>query len=457
MAEPKKFSFGFSKVAKKPTLFTPKPVETVEYIKCVEDKTVKLVHEEAVKPKTLPIIPMPAGSSVRDRILEAIKAREAKAGSGKSGSNLGESEDKIGEKQNGAESSPIVQNGAESKPEEQVEAKPLTLDEMAAKELLENARMETEEKKEEHVIKAEEGANRKQSTLDDYDNMPINDFGLAMLRGMGWDPKKGIGLNEKVVMPTAPQLRPKGMGLGADKALVAQKQPGKISAEEMVMKKGSMVKVIHGPHSQLYGKIEGFEELPGRIMVRLTLSNVVVSLNEFMVQLVGPTEYNKNSKVMNLDKYNAALDSELERKPVQREVKAEHKPRETYSKPVKRVERRSRSRSPVYEEKSSSRNKSKKNRDRSRNRGSPKRAKQRDSSESDSSDEKYRKRKSPDRRRHKSSKKSKYQSSSSSDDSDHRRSKKSNKSSKHSKQKSYKSDSDSSPEKYRKKHKKSRK
>ncbi|KAF6206273.1 hypothetical protein GE061_017502 [Apolygus lucorum] len=433
MAEPKKFSFGFSKVAKKPALFTPKPVETIEYIKCVEDKTVKLVHEEVVKPKVLPIIPMPPGSSVRDRILEAVKAREAKSGSGK-----GAPKDTDGEQLNGAEKLPTVQNGAEGKPEEQVEVKPLTLDEMAAKELLENAKMDTEEKKEALVIQAEEGANRKQSTLDDYESMPINDFGLAMLRGMGWDPKKGIGLNEKVVTPTAPQLRPKGMGLGADKALVAQTQPGKTSSEEMVMKKGSMVKAL--------------KELPGRIMVRLTLSNTVVSLSEFMVQLVGPTEYNKNSKVMNLDKYNAALESELDRKPDQREIKSEQKSREAYSKPVKREERRSRS--PIYQEKSSNRGKSKKKRDRSRNRSSPKRSKQRDSSESDSSDDKYRKRRSPDRRRHKSSKKSKYQSSSSSDDSDHR--KKKSKSSKHSKHKSYRSDSDSSPERY-KKHKKSRK
>ena len=36
-----------------------------------------------------------------------------------------------------------------------------------------------------------------QSTLEDYERIPIDAFGVAMLRGMGWQPGKGIGKNEK--------------------------------------------------------------------------------------------------------------------------------------------------------------------------------------------------------------------------------------------------------------------
>ena len=36
-----------------------------------------------------------------------------------------------------------------------------------------------------------------QSTIDDYENVPIGDFGLAMLRGMGWEPGKGTNKNGK--------------------------------------------------------------------------------------------------------------------------------------------------------------------------------------------------------------------------------------------------------------------
>lgn len=32
-----------------------------------------------------------------------------------------------------------------------------------------------------------------ESTLEDYEKIPINDFGMAMLRGMGWKEGSGIG------------------------------------------------------------------------------------------------------------------------------------------------------------------------------------------------------------------------------------------------------------------------
>ena len=35
------------------------------------------------------------------------------------------------------------------------------------------------------------------STMDDYEDMPIDQFGAAMLKGMGWKPGEAIGLNKK--------------------------------------------------------------------------------------------------------------------------------------------------------------------------------------------------------------------------------------------------------------------
>jgi hypothetical protein len=52
---------------------------------------------------------------------------------------------------------------------------------------------------------------RPQSTLDDYSEVPIEAFGEAMLRGMGWKPdapRTGPGVH-------VPQRRPEGLGLGA--------------------------------------------------------------------------------------------------------------------------------------------------------------------------------------------------------------------------------------------------
>jgi len=53
-------------------------------------------------------------------------------------------------------------------------------------------------------------------TLDDYERVPIEEFGLALLRGMGWKKGEGIGLrNKTVVEMKEPELRPRGLGLGA--------------------------------------------------------------------------------------------------------------------------------------------------------------------------------------------------------------------------------------------------
>lgn len=53
-------------------------------------------------------------------------------------------------------------------------------------------------------------------TLDDYERIPVEEFGLAMLRGMGWKKGEGIGLrNKALVEMKEPELRPRGLGLGA--------------------------------------------------------------------------------------------------------------------------------------------------------------------------------------------------------------------------------------------------
>ena len=50
------------------------------------------------------------------------------------------------------------------------------------------------------------------ATLDDYTDMPVSEFGAAMLRGMGW---KGDGKGKKNVQPWLPQSRPALLGIGA--------------------------------------------------------------------------------------------------------------------------------------------------------------------------------------------------------------------------------------------------
>ncbi|KAK5137616.1 hypothetical protein LTR08_007911 [Meristemomyces frigidus] len=64
------------------------------------------------------------------------------------------------------------------------------------------------------------------ATLDDYARVPVEQFGAALLRGMGWKDGEGIGANrgKKIVKTKIPERRPALLGIGVDpkNAAVAQ-------------------------------------------------------------------------------------------------------------------------------------------------------------------------------------------------------------------------------------------
>lgn len=100
-----------------------------------------------------------------------------------------------------------------------------------------------------------------------------------------------------------PELRPKGMGLGADK-MALQKQSEKTrkngEEEELRMQKGTFIKIIAGKQCHTYGQIEGLDEDVGRLIVKMALNGNTVSVNECTVQAVTKEEFLKNSKVLSL-------------------------------------------------------------------------------------------------------------------------------------------------------------
>lgn len=97
----------------------------------------------------------------------------------------------------------------------------------------------------------------KESTLNDYEKIPIAQYGLAMLRGMGFkeDPNKKK-IERTADEPMINMVRPKGMGLGADKLikpkplLVAPK-----NGELLVVKKNASVRILSGKYKDLYGQV----------------------------------------------------------------------------------------------------------------------------------------------------------------------------------------------------------
>ncbi|KAH8347449.1 hypothetical protein KR059_010972 [Drosophila kikkawai] len=288
----KKISFGFSKVAKKPNILPskqPKDENKVELIKCLEGKEIKLVAERV---EAAPLIIEMQGSQKTSAALASLMKRRAVL--------LGE------EEPDPEEVTPAAQSVAE------VTAGPAAaenLEQRAARELLaasqNNGENLTAEKLVLPAVKADElpldGA--REATLDDYDNIPIQQFGLAMLRGMGWvDPppkKKGSG-----PIDDAPFLRPKGMGLGADKALKPKAllvQPEK--NEVLEIKKQAFVRILGGKQKDQYGQIEGFDDHAGRVIVKMAIGGAKEAFNEFLCQPVSRKEYAQYGKCINTAKY----------------------------------------------------------------------------------------------------------------------------------------------------------
>lgn len=313
--EGKKVSFGFAKSLKKPVLksIIPQEQKKIDYIECLDEKSIKVIGEAEKKDEPL-VIPLLGSKTWHDRILNKIDADifEPKA-------IKKESEDIKQEEKPELTNGNVLSNDnliIKQEPEEDIENKVVTLEEQAAKEIIEELKSTEKEQTETNlftlpIVEDQSLRGKEQSTLDDYENIPVDVFGLAMLRGMGWQPGKGIGKNEKLVSAVVPELRPKGMGLGADKATLQKKSTeSKKQEEELKIEKGTFVKIIAGKQSNNYGQIEGFDDDAGRFIIKLALGGNIISVNEFMVQPVTKSEYSKNAKVLNAKKYEEYKDKE---------------------------------------------------------------------------------------------------------------------------------------------------
>ncbi|XP_033165043.1 G-patch domain and KOW motifs-containing protein isoform X1 [Drosophila mauritiana] len=290
--EAKKISFGFSKLSKKPNILPskqPKEESKVELIKCLEGNEIMPVAEKVeAAPLTIKMIGMQKTSSA----LASLMRRRAVL--------LGE------EEPDPEEVTPVAQSIAEVTAGGPTES----LEQRAARELISAMQNNGAEGLDDQklvlpALKADElpldGA--KEATLDDYDNIPIQQFGLAMLRGMGWvDPppkKKGSG-----PIDDAPFLRPKGMGLGADKALKPKAllvQPEK--NEVLEIKKQAYVRILGGKQKDQYGQIQGFDDHAGRVIVKMAIGGAKEAFNEFLCQPVSRKEYSQYGKCINTAKY----------------------------------------------------------------------------------------------------------------------------------------------------------
>uniref|UniRef100_A0A8C6SXZ5 G-patch domain and KOW motifs-containing protein n=1 Tax=Neogobius melanostomus TaxID=47308 RepID=A0A8C6SXZ5_9GOBI len=187
------------------------------------------------------------------------------------------------------------------------------------------------------------------STEADYETVPVQAYGLAMLKGMGWKQGEGIGRTFKQdVKPIEHQLRPKGLGLGADRSAIKDLEPTKHKRppkpgeerekeEELVMGPGGYVQVQSGAHKDLYGKIEGVDADNARVMVKLAIGGKTVTISQYAVKLVGRKEYEKYGKdISRLSKAHKEKEREKDRERQKREERskadeAKHKSSEKHS------------------------------------------------------------------------------------------------------------------------------
>ena len=156
------------------------------------------------------------------------------------------------------------------------------------------------------------------SNLDDYDSIPVEGFGMGMLRGMGFKKEEGIGgFKKAAVKCIEPAVRPKGLGLGAaipKKETKNTQKPGE--TEFLALVKGAYVFIEKGTSQDKYidkcgtryGQVDGLDEESARVIVKLALGGATLSLSENILRVVSKSEYKEYGKVVNKDQYKSHVE-----------------------------------------------------------------------------------------------------------------------------------------------------
>lgn len=281
--ESKKIIFGFSKIAKKPNIVSvikkPQNSSDIQLIDSIEGAEIKVRDPIIEKNEPLIISIKGNANNLLGRIEEAAKKNSTA---------------KI-----------------DNEPEDNRPDSELTIEELAARELLKEAKARLANGQHisskvftlplaEEKLKLE-GA--KESSLDDYESVPISDYGMAMLRGMGWKEGTAIGKNpNNKALPAEPEIRPKGLGLGANKMVQNKGQSVDKQGKPLILIKGAYAKAIAGNYKGTYCMIQGFDEDAGRIILKLP-NGETISLNEAFAVPVTKEEYSLGSRVINNAKY----------------------------------------------------------------------------------------------------------------------------------------------------------
>ncbi|KAK0933524.1 DNA primase large subunit Spp2 [Friedmanniomyces endolithicus] len=201
---------------------------------------------------------LPEGGSQTQNV-SAQAAREAELEAAKPGFGLSVSKRKDGDDEKSEE--PVVGNGhgtnagtegSQQLPMElgeEMSVQPKTDDDRALDALLDKTPKSTlvlpaATVTEEEAFERDFHSAPDMATLEDYARVPVEQFGAALLRGMGWKEGQGIGSQRgvKVVKVKVPERRPALLGIGAkEEAAVAQE----MGVWGKAAKRGGEVKVYN--------------------------------------------------------------------------------------------------------------------------------------------------------------------------------------------------------------------
>merc|ERR1712136_677543 len=149
----------------------------------------------------------------------------------------------------------------------------------------------------------------------------------AMLRGMGWSEKEGIGKTFKKHTKT---------GAGKKDSAV----------EELTIRVGGYVLVCAGQHEKKYGKVEGMDADNAQCIVKFALGGSTAYISELVLQAVSKDDYVKYGK--DLSRFSKAYDDRKEKEDLKRKANGHH---HRHEKDEKRQKKTS---SPVADERTSS-------------------------------------------------------------------------------------------------------
>lgn len=109
-----------------------------------------------------------------------------------------------------------------------------------------------------------------ESTLDDYEDVPVTDFGAALMRGMGWEEGKGVGRNRQVVQPIDFDTRKRTLGV-----TVLEDEKAEADLIKHDFNLGDYVCLTNGKNKDKTGKVLSIALETARCVVRLPSEELV--------------------------------------------------------------------------------------------------------------------------------------------------------------------------------------